>query len=67
MPKKGDTYQFSKELKVQVVQSYLYDKGIQLATAKKYELKSRGVSAEILTVMRGLKKPLERTSSYEIR
>lgn len=29
MPKKGDTYQFPKELKVQVVQNYLYNEGSQ--------------------------------------
>lgn len=48
MPKKGDTFQtYSKKLKIQVVQSYLNNEG-RLATAKKYELKSRGFGTEIL-------------------
>lgn len=49
MPKKGDIFQtYSKKLNMQVVQSHLYNEDSQLAIAKKYELKSRGLGAEIL-------------------
>ncbi|WP_257132350.1 transposase [Bacillus wiedmannii] len=42
MVKKGDTFQnYSDELKIQVVKSYLNGEGSQSAIAKKYKLRSR--------------------------